>query len=207
MPTVPLMNQLAEQLGEIDLSDEVFSAEIKEHLLHDVVRMQLSNRRSANPVTKTRAMVSGGGRKPYRQKGTGRARQGTTRAVQFRGGGVAFGPNGRKYTMRLNKKVRRAALRSALTLRLVNEELIVVNDLTLEQPKTRQFLDTATRLSATRALFIIGDPDENVMLSARNLKTLKVLPVAGLNVYDILKYPRLVLTAPAVEKIEARLKA
>ncbi len=207
MPRVPVMNQLGEKVGEIELSDEVFSVEVKEHLLHDVVRMQLANRRSANPVTKTRAMVSGGGRKPYRQKGTGRARQGTIRAVQFRGGGVAFGPNGRKYTIRLNKKVRRAALKSALTLRLASDDLIVVDDIRMERPKTKQFVEVAEKLSARRALYVVGELDDAVALSARNLQALKVLPVAGLNVYDILKYPRLVLTAPAVEKIEARLKA
>ncbi len=206
MPTIPVMNQLGEKVDEIELSDEVFAAEIKEHLLHDVVRMQLANRRSANPSTKTRAMVSGGGRKPYRQKGTGRARHGTIRAVQFRGGGVAFGPNGRKYTIRLNKKVRRAALRSALTLRLSSNDLIVVDEITLNRPKTKAFLETASRLGADKALYVLGDADENVMLSARNVQAVKVLPAVGLNVYDILKYPRLVLTRPAVEKIEERLK-
>ncbi len=207
MPTVPVLNQVGEIVGEIQLSDAIFAAPVKTHLLHDVVRMQLANRRSANPVTKTRAMVSGGGRKPYRQKGTGRARQGSIRSVHFRGGGVAFGPNGRKYTIKLNKKVRRAALMSALSLRLAGDDLIVVDDIRLERPKTRQFVEVANRLSAPKALFVVGELDDALRLSARNVQSVKVLPVAGLNVYDILKYPRLVLTAPAVEKIEARLKA
>lgn len=207
MPTVAVMNQHGERTGEIELSDAVFGAPVLEHLLYDVVRMQLAARRNAHPATLSRARVSGGGKKPYRQKGTGRARQGSSRAPHWRGGGVVFGPNGRKYTIHLNKKVRRSALRSALSLRLSQAELTVVDELHLELPKTKLFVAMADKLNASKALFVIAGKDEELMRSSRNVKGLKVLPSVGLNVYDILKYPRLVLTRPAIHQIEARLKA
>lgn len=207
MPSVPVLNQQGEQTGVVDLSDDVFAAEIKEHLFYDVIRMQLANRRSAHPATKSRARVSGGGKKPYRQKGTGRARQGSSRSPHFRGGGVVFGPNGRQYTIRLNRKVRRAALRSALSLRLSQSELVVVDGIHLPEAKTKQFVGVAGNLGATRALYVVTAADGLVARSARNLSDVKVLPAEGLNVYDILKYPRLVLTQPAILQIEARLKA
>lgn len=207
MPTVPVVNQQGAQIGELELNPEVFAAEVKEHLLYDVVRMQLASRRSANPATKNRARVSGGGKKPYRQKGTGRARQGSTRSPHFKGGGVVFGPNGRKYLLRLNKKVRKAALRSALSLRLANSELIVVDDIRFDAPKTRQFVEMSRVLSAEAGLFVFSEQNDNLRLSARNLQSVKVLPAAGLNVFDILKYPKLVLTRPAVDQIQERLKA
>ncbi len=207
MPTVPVVNQRGEQTGVVELSDEVFAAEIKEHLFYDVVRAQLANRRTAHPATKNRARVSGGGKKPYRQKGTGRARQGSSRSPHFRGGGVAFGPNGRKYTIQLNKKVRRAALRSALSLRLSQSDLVIVEQLELEAPKTRLFAGVAERLSAEKALFVVVGSSEDLLRSSRNIPKLKVLLVDGLNVYDILKYPRLVLTRSAALQIQERLKA
>lgn len=206
MPTVAVVNQQGERVGEMTLDDSIFGASVREHLFHIVVRQQLAERRNAHPRTKNRARVSGGGKKPYRQKGTGRARQGSSRAPHWRGGGVVFGPNGRQYTIQLNKKVRRAALRSALSLRLQQDALVVVEDIQLEAPKTRLFLQVANNLKAERALFVTADKSEQLNLSSRNVQGLKVLPTAGLNVYDILKYPRLVLTKPAISLIEARLK-
>jgi large subunit ribosomal protein L4 len=207
MPSVPVLNQQGEQTGTVELSDDVFAAEIKEHLFYDVIRMQLANRRNAHPATKSRARVSGGGKKPYRQKGTGRARQGSSRSPHFRGGGVVFGPNGRDYTIRLNKKVKRAALCSALSLRLSQSELVVVDGIHLPEAKTKQFVGVADKLGANKALYVVVGTDELVARSARNLPSVKVLSADGLNVYDILKYPRLVLTQPAILQIEARLKA
>jgi len=207
MPNVPVLNQQGNTTGEIELADSVFAAEVKAHLFHDVVRMQLGARRSANPSPKSRAAVAGGGAKPFRQKGTGRARQGTSRAPHMRGGGVVFGPNGRKYILRLNKKVRRAALRSALSLRLQQSALLVVDKISLEQPKTKDFKGVASALNATHALYVTSGMDETLSLSSRNLHEVKVLAAEGLNVYDILRFPRLVLTKPAALQIQERLKA
>jgi large subunit ribosomal protein L4 len=207
MATVPVLNQQGEKTGVIELSDEIFAAEVKEHLFYDVVRAQLAAKRNANPATRSRARVSGGGKKPYRQKGTGRARQGSSRSPHFRGGGVVFGPNGRKYTIQLNKKVRRAALRSALSLRLAQSELVVVDQIEFAAPRTREFVQVAGNLSADKALYVTGATNENLYLSSRNVQSVKVLTTAGLNVYDILRYPRLVLTASAVQSIQERLKA
>jgi len=206
MSTVAVVNQHGERTGEIELNDAVFGAPVLEHLFYDVVRMQLAARRSAHPATRSRARVSGGGKKPYRQKGTGQARQGSSRAPHWRGGGVVFGPNGRKYTIALNKKVRRAALRSALSLRLSQQALVVVDDILLDAPKTRLFAAVAAKLDANKALFVTAEPSAQLSQSSRNIQGLKVLPAVGLNVYDILRHPRLVLTRPAVHQIEARLK-
>lgn len=206
MSTVAVVNQHGERTGEIELNDAVFGAPVLEHLFYDVVRMQLAARRTAHPATKNRARVSGGGKKPYRQKGTGQARQGSSRSPHWRGGGVVFGPNGRKYTIALNKKVRRAALRSALSLRLSQQALVVVDDILLDAPKTRLFAAVAAKLDANKALFVTAEPSAQLSQSSRNIQGLKVLPAMGLNVYDILRHPRLVLTRPAVHQIEARLK-
>lgn len=207
MATVQVLNQNAEPSGTIDLDESIFGCEVREHLFYDVVRMQLAKRRSATASTKTRSEVSGGGRKPYRQKGTGRARQGSIVAPHYRGGGVVFGPNGRKYNISLTKKMRRAALRSALSLRARSEKLIVLDQLTLDRFKTKDFVQIMGKLGLDNALFIIGDADDKVMGSSRNLQAVKVLPVAGLNVYDILKHSHLVVTVPAVERIGERLKS
>lgn len=206
MPTVAILNQHGEDVGQIELSAEVFDVPVREHLLYDSVRMYLANRRNANPRTRNRAAVSGGGKKPYKQKGTGQARQGSTRAPHWRGGGVVFGPNGRKYTIQLNRKARRAAMRSALSLRFQQKELLVVKELALEAPKTKLFVKMADKLGAARALFVTGDKDEALVRSSRNIEGLKVTSMSSLCVYEVLKYPRLVLTLPAIEQIEARLK-
>lgn len=207
MSSVTVLNQSAEPVGNVELDDRVFGAEVREHLLHEVVRMQLASRRSANPSTKTRSQVSGGGKKPYRQKGTGRARQGSTRSPHWRGGGIVFGPNGRKYTLQVNKKARREALRSALSLRNQEGKLIVLDQLQLDAYKTKGFLAVMKALDVENALFILDEKDEVVMVSGRNVPKVKVLPAAGLNVYDILGHHHLVLTVPAVDRIHERLKA
>lgn len=205
MSSVPVLNQQGQQVDVIELNDSIFGAEIKSHLFYDVVRMQLGGRRSANPATKNRARVSGGGKKPYKQKGTGRARQGSTRSPHFRGGGVVFGPNGRSYVISLNKKVKRAALISALSLRVSQSAVVVLDDSSMDAPKTKRFAEISNAISSSHALYILGGESVNFVLSARNIQTVKVLPVEGLNVYDILKYPRLVLTRAAVGCIEKRL--
>lgn len=207
MPTVPVLNQQGVETGNLELSVDVFGTEIREHLFYDVVRMQLANRRSANPTTRSRARVSGGGKKPYKQKGTGQARQGSSRSPHFRGGGVVFGPNGRLYTIRVNKKVRRSALCSALSLRLSQAELVVVDSLNVADAKTRNFIGIADALNARKALYIVTSEDVSVFRSCRNLPGVKALVPAGLNVYDILRYPRLVITTPAVQQVEARLQS
>ena len=207
MATVQVLNQKAEATSTVELEDSIFDCEVREHLFYDVVRMQLGKRRSATASTKTRSEVAGGGRKPYRQKGTGRARQGSISAPHYRGGGVVFGPNGRKFNLSLNKKTRRAALKSALSLRNQGQKLIVLDELTLAEFKTKSFIDVVKALGLGKALFVIGEQDEKVMNSSRNLRSCKVLPAEGLNVYDILNHEHLVITLPAVERIEQRLKS
>lgn len=207
MSSVTVLNQSAEPVGNVDLDDQVFGVEVREHLLHEMVRMQLANRRSANPSTKTRSQISGGGAKPYRQKGTGRARQGSTRSPHWRGGGVVFGPDGRNYSLSMNKKAKREALRSALSLRNQEGKLIVLDDFSLETYKTNGFLAVMKALKVDSALFILGEKDEVVMVSGRNIPSVKVLPTDGLNVYDILGHHHLVVTVPAVNRIHERLKA
>ncbi len=206
MPTVPVLNQQGQPAGEIVLADEVFAADLKPKLLAEVVRYQMARKRCAHPTTRNRAQVSGGGKKPYRQKGTGRARQGSFRAPHFRGGGVVFGPNGRKYTFKLNKKVRKAALRAALSLRLSQDELIVLDDLQIDEPKTKRFARITENLSSPSALFVVKEHNEHLLRSSRNIPKVKVMTTEGLNVYDILRHPRLVITKPAIEGIEERLK-
>lgn len=206
MLTVQVFDQAANPAGTVELDESVFGVEVREHLLYDVVRMQLANRRSANPTTKTRSLVSGGGRKPYRQKGTGQARQGSTRAPHYRGGGVVFGPNGRQYTIRLPKKVRREALRVAMSLRVQQSRMIVLRGLALDEFKTRRFAEILKAFGLGTALFVIPEHNTFVENSARNLPGVKVLVTDGLNVYDILRHERLIVTLPAIEKIRERLQ-
>lgn len=207
MATVQVLNQSAEAAGSVELDDAIFNCEVREHLLYDVIRMQLAGRRSANPSTRTRSEVAGGGRKPYRQKGTGRARQGSIRAPHYRGGGVVFGPNGRQYSLALPKKARRAALCSALSLRARDGSLIVLDDLHVAEFRTKGFLKVMSALGLDSALFITGDRDEKVEMSSRNISSVKVLAAPGLNVYDVLRHKTLVVTLPALDLIQRRLKA
>ena len=193
--------------GSVELSAVVFEAQVKPDLFHAEVRRQLAKRRAGAHSTKNRAAASGGGAKPWRQKGTGRARQGTSRAPQWAGGGVVFGPVPRSYEFRLNKKMRRAALRSALSLRLGEGAITVVEEITLEEFKTKRVLEMLESLSlgGGSVLIVIGEADEKLERSARNLPNTSVLRVAGLNVYDVLRHEKLLLTKPAVAAIEARL--
>ena len=206
MPTVEVFNMSGEKVREIDLDDTVFGCEVKPHLLHDVVVWQLANRRAATAKTKTRSEVSGGGKKPYRQKGTGRARAGTNRSPLWRHGGVVFGPNGRKYGPKLPKKVRNQALCSALSMKLQENVMKVVDSITLEQPKTKLFAAALSKLGMDNSLVVTGKMNPEASLASRNLSSAKMLDVRGLNVYDILKFKGLVLDTEAVQYIEERLK-
>ncbi len=202
MANVALYNMEGKEVGTIELSDAVFGVEVNEHLVHMAVVQQLANNRQGTQKAKTRSEVSGGGRKPWRQKGTGHARQGSTRAPQWTGGGVVFAPVPRDYSFKLNKKEKRAALKSALTSRVVDGKLIVVDELKLDEIKTKKFKAVLDNLKVSKALVVLGDMDENVILSARNIPNVKTAQVGGINVYDILKGDTLVLTKDAAKKIE-----
>jgi len=206
MATVSIYDQNKKQVGERELADAVFNTEVKEYLLHDMVRYQLAARRQGSAATKNRSAVKGGGKKPYRQKGTGNARQGTIRAPHFVGGGAAFGPSPRSYAFKLNRKVKKAALCSALSARFQAEKLVVVNDLVMDEINTKSFNQLIKRFELEGTLIVIDQADSKVELSARNLKNVKVLRAAGVNVFDILKYPNLLLTDAAVSEIEGALE-
>ncbi|NJC88210.1 MAG: 50S ribosomal protein L4 [Desulfuromonas sp.] len=193
------------QVAERDLEDAVFNTEVKEYLIHDMVRYQLAARRQGTAKTKNRTEVSGGGRKPYKQKGTGNARQGSSRAPNHVGGGTVFGPTPRDYDFKLNRKVKKAALKSALSARYRDEQMVVLNALQLEQVSTKGFAAVLERFELGKALVVIEGDNRNVELSARNLPNVKVLRAEGVNVYDVMKYPCLVLTEGAVEQIEGAL--
>ena len=205
MPTIDMYNTGREKVGSIELDDSIFGAEVKPHLFHAVVRYQLAKRRAGTHATKTRAQVSGGGKKPFKQKGTGRARQGTTRAPHWRGGGVVFGPHPRSHAHELPKKVRRAALRSALTKRLQDENLTVFDAFALGQIKTKDFVKVMKTFEFDDLLLVLPAKDETVIRSARNVPGVTVMPVEGLNVYDVLKHKNLALTKDAVAGVVARL--
>ena len=206
MATVTIFDQDKKQVGEREIADAVFNTEVKEYLLHDMVRYQLAARRQGTAATKNRSAVAGGGKKPYRQKGTGNARQGTVSAPHFVGGGVAFGPQPRSYAFKLNRKVKKAALCSALSARYQAEKLTVLKELNLEAISTKSFAQLIQRFELEGVLIVIDQADPKVELSARNLHNVKVLRAAGVNVYDILKYPNLVLTDAAVSEIEGALE-
>jgi large subunit ribosomal protein L4 len=206
MPTVDVFNIAGEKVREIALDDSVFGCEVKPHLIHDVVLWQLANRRAATAKTKTRSEVSGGGTKPWKQKGTGRARAGTNRSPLWRHGGVIFGPNNRNYTIKLPKKVRKQALCSALSLKTSENLLKVVDAINLEEPKTKQFVKALGVLGMEQTLVVVGNVNTNIALASRNHAKSKVLGVRGLNVYDILKYKGLIMDLKAIEFIEERLK-
>ena len=206
MATVTIYDQDNKQVGERELADTVFNTEVKEYLLHDMVRYQLAARRQGSAATKNRSAVKGGSKKPYRQKGTGNARQGTIRAPHYVGGGVAFGPSPKDYTFKLNRKVKKAALCSALSARFQAEKLVVVKDLVVDKISSKSFDQLIKRFELDGALIVIDQADAKIELSARNLRNVKVLRAEGVNVYDILKYPNLVLTDAAVNEIEGALE-
>ena len=202
MATVSVYNMEGNEVGTIELSDAVFGVDVNEHLVHMAVVAQLANKRQGTQKAKTRSEVSGGGRKPWRQKGTGHARQGSTRAPQWTVGGVVFAPVPRDYTIRLNKKEKRLALKSALTSRLQENKLIVVDELKFDEIKTKNFVNVMNNLKADKALVVLNENDANVVMSARNIPTVKTALTNTINVYDILKYNTLILTKDAVATIE-----
>lgn len=202
MPKTTLYDINANQIGEIELNDNVFGAQINENALHTMVVNYLANQRQGTQNTKTRTEVSGGGRKPWRQKGTGRARQGSIRAPQWTGGGVALGPKPRSYRFSVNKKLRRVAMKSALTSKVVENNIIVVENLDMQSYKTKEFADILAKFNAENALVVTAEKNENVVRSSRNIPGVKSTLVTTLNVYDILKYNKFIVTKDAVAKIE-----
>ncbi len=207
MSTVNVKNTKNEDVGQIELNDAVFNLEVKEYLLHDVVRMQRAARRAGTASTKTRVEVKGGGAKPWRQKGTGRARSGSRTSPVWRGGGVSFGPKPRDYSFKLNKKVKKQAVAMAMSARLQEENLIVLDDFAMEQVKTKDFVGIMKALDVENGLIVIDESAENLKLSSRNVQGFKVLPSEGVNVYDILLHKKLVLVKPVIETLEKRLLA
>ena len=202
MANVSVYNMEGKEVGKIELNDAVFGAKINEHLVHLAVVQNLANKRQGTQKAKTRSDVSGGGRKPWRQKGTGHARQGSIRAPQWKGGGVVFAPTPRDYSFKMNKKEKQAALKSVLTSRVQENKLIVLDELKLDEIKTKRFKEIMDNLKVTKAMVVIGERDENVMRSARNLPTIYAAVAKDINVYDVLKGDTLVLTKDAVAKIE-----
>ncbi len=202
MANVSVYNMEGKEVGSMELNDAVFGVEVNEHLVHLAVVAQLANKRQGTQKAKTRSEVSGGGRKPWRQKGTGHARQGSTRSPQWKGGGVVFAPTPRDYTIRLNKKEKRAALRSALTSRVQDNKFIVVDELKFDEIKTKKFQNVMDNLKVSKALVVLADNDQNTVLSARNIAGVKTSQVGSINVYDILKYNTVVATKAAVASIE-----
>jgi len=202
MANVAVYNMEGKEVGTLDLNDAVFGVEVNEHLVHMAVLQQLANKRQGTQKAKTRSEVRGGGRKPWRQKGTGHARQGSTRAPQWTGGGVVFAPVPRDYSFKVNKKEKRAALKSALTSRVQENKLIVVDELKLDEIKTKKFAEVMKNLNVDKALVVINDNDQNIVMSARNIPTVKVAQTNTINVFDILKYSTLVVTKAAVATIE-----
>lgn len=202
MAKIAVFDMNRKQVSERELVDEVFNADVKEYLLHDMVRYQLAARRQGSAKVKGRSEIRGGGKKPFRQKGTGNARQGTVTAPNHVGGGVVFGPSPRDYSFKLNRKVKQSALRSALSARFKDECMTVVNALDLEQISTKAFAELLDRFELKKALIVVDGENAKLELSARNLPFVKVLRAEGVNVYDILKYPNLVMTEAAVDQIE-----
>ena len=202
MATVAVYNIEGKEIDKLELNDNVFGVEINEHLVHLAVVSQLANGRQGTQSAKTRSEVSGGGRKPWRQKGTGHARQGSTRSPQWTGGGVVFAPKPRDYSMKMNKREKQIAIKSALTSKVQDSKLIVVDEFKLDEIKTSKFVQILDNLKAPKALVVTKDKDEKVVLSARNIPTVKTTMTNSINVYDILKYDSLVITKDAVAAIE-----
>ncbi|MBR1571684.1 MAG: 50S ribosomal protein L4 [Lachnospiraceae bacterium] len=202
MAKVSVYNMEGKEVEKIDLNDAVFGVEVNEHLVHLAVVQQLANNRQGTQKAKTRSEVSGGGRKPWRQKGTGHARQGSTRSPQWTGGGVVFAPVPRDYSFKLNKKEKRAALKSALSSKVAENKFVVVDELKFDGIKTKDFAKVLSNLKVEKALVVISDNDENVVKSARNIATVKTASTETINVFDILKYDTVVVTKDAVNKIQ-----
>ena len=202
MAKVSVYNMEGKEVGTMDLNDSIFAVEINEHLVHMAVVQQLANNRQGTQKAKTRSEVSGGGRKPWRQKGTGHARQGSTRSPQWTGGGVVFAPTPRDYSFKLNKKEKRAALKSVLTSAVNENKFIVVDELKFDAIKTKDFAKVLTNLNVEKALVVLDSNDQNVVMSAKNIPTVKTALTNTINVYDILKYNTVVVTKAAVDQIQ-----
>ena len=202
MAKVPVYNMEGKEVGNMDLNDAVFGVEINEHLVHMAVVQQLANNRQGTQKAKTRSEVSGGGRKPWRQKGTGHARQGSTRSPQWTGGGVVFAPKPRDYSFKMNKKEKRIALLSALSSKVADNKIVVLDAFNLDEVKTKKFAEVMSNLKVDKALVVIEGENKNVVLSGRNIPTVKVSATNEINTYDVLKYETLVVTKAAVEKLE-----
>ena len=202
MANVSVYNIEGKEVGTIELNDAVFGVEVKENLVHQAVVQQLANNRQGTQKAKTRSEVSGGGKKPYRQKGTGHARQGSTRAPQWTHGGVVFAPVPRDYSFKMNKKEKRAALKSVLTSKVQESNLIVLDELKFDSIKTKNMVNVMKNLQAEKALVVLNDNDTNVVMSAKNIPDVKTASVSTINVYDVLKYNKLILTKEAVATIE-----
>lgn len=206
MPTITVYNMNREQVGEVALDEQIFAAEVKESLIHQALKVQLANRRAGTVKTKTRSEVSGGGRKPFKQKGTGNARQGSTRAPQYPGGGTVFGPQPKIYNLAINKKARKAALRSLLSLQLKSDKITVLDKLEFAKISTKDFSGFMKKFEMSRSLIITGEPSLQLHLSSRNVPYVKLLKADCLNVFDILKYQNIVMTQDAVQLVEGALQ-
>ena len=202
MPTIGLFNKEANKVGEIQLNNQIFAVEVNTDAIHQVVVAQLANKRQGTQSAKTRAEVRGGGIKPWRQKGTGRARQGSIRAPQWIKGGVVFAPKPRDYRMSIPKTMRRVAITSALTSKVLDNNMIVLESLELAAPKTKEMVNVLNAFEAKKTLIVTAESNENVYKSARNIQGVAVLPVNNINVYDLLKFEKLIITKEAVNKIE-----
>ncbi|ACD24358.1 50S ribosomal protein L4 [Clostridium botulinum] len=202
MPTVGLFNQEGKQVGDIQLNANVFEVEVNKHALHQVVVALLANKRQGTQSAKTRTEVRGGGIKPWRQKGTGRARQGSIRAPQWIKGGIVFAPKPRDYRVSIPKSMRRVAMKSALTSKVNDGQMVVLESLSFEAPKTKQFIEMLSAFNAKKTLIITAESNEAVYKSARNIQGVSVIPVNNINVYDLLKFEKLIITKDAVSKIE-----
>jgi len=205
MPSIAVLDMNRQKVGEVYLSDEIFASEVKEHLMHLALRIQLANRRAGTVGVKTRSEVAGSGKKPFKQKGTGNARQGCRRAPQYPGGGVAFGPQSKEYNLSINKKARNAALRSALSLQFKSDRIMVLDKITFDKISTKNFVEFMDRIGLDRTLIITDDLDNNLQLSARNVPHVKMLKYDALNIHDMLKYRNLVITQGAVQFVEGAL--
>lgn len=205
MPVLNVYDIEKTKVTELELSDLVFGAEVNEHILYEVVKMQLACRRQGTASTKGRSDVRGGGRKPWRQKGTGRARAGTTRSPIWRGGGIVFGPKPRDYSYKVPKKVRKAALKSALSMKVKEGRMIILRDFPMDEIKTKRFKEVLDRFELGKTLFVLDERNTILEKSSKNIKDVKMMRSEGINVYDLLKYDDLVLLEPSVKKIEGAL--
>jgi large subunit ribosomal protein L4 len=207
MATIDIFDINKNRVGEIEISDTVFNAEVKEYLIHEAVKIQLANRRAGTVAVKNRAAVAVSGKKPFKQKGTGQARQGFKGAPQYYGGGVAFGPQPKTYDLRMNKKARKAALRSILSLLYKENKLTVLNKIDLPGVSTKNFAQVLNGFEANKALIVVDEFNRNLELSARNIRDIKVLNSEGINPFDMMKYQKLILTEASIRKIEGALQS